>query len=166
MQAWRASRRRPVSGTTSAGGDAGSGTAFSYVTAVSAANDFVGQPGTREMQKPLAMGRRSSLTQAQGGTILEAAFLGGTMKRTSRAPSKLSESVHHQLKMYALAAGAAGVSAIALAPPAPRQDHLHQDEHSNSGEQTLLSRREPRRHARLHDFILGRGACVLLMKVG
>ena len=40
------------------------------------------------------------------------------MKRTSRAPSKLSESVHHQLKMYALAAGAAGVSAIALAPPA------------------------------------------------
>jgi hypothetical protein len=70
------------------------------------------------MQKPLAMGRRSSLTQAQGGTILEAAFLGGTMKRTSRAPSKLSESVHHQLMMYALAAGAAGVSAIALAPPA------------------------------------------------
>jgi hypothetical protein len=40
------------------------------------------------------------------------------MKRTSRAPSKLSESVHHQLMMYALAAGAAGVSAIALAPPA------------------------------------------------
>jgi len=40
------------------------------------------------------------------------------MKRTSRAPSKLSESVHHQLKMYALAAGTAGVSAIALAPPA------------------------------------------------
>jgi hypothetical protein len=63
-------------------------------------------------------GRRSSLTQSQGRMILEAAFLGGTMKRTFRAPSKLSESVHHQLKMYALAAGAAGVSAIALAPPA------------------------------------------------
>jgi len=40
------------------------------------------------------------------------------MKRTSRAPSKLSKSVHHQLNMYALAAGAAGVSALALAPVA------------------------------------------------
>ena len=40
------------------------------------------------------------------------------MKRTSRAPSKLSESVHHQLNMYALAAGAAGVGAMALAPVA------------------------------------------------
>jgi len=41
------------------------------------------------------------------------------MKRTSRAPSKLSESVHHQLNMYALAAGAAaGVGALALAQPA------------------------------------------------
>jgi hypothetical protein len=42
------------------------------------------------------------------------------MKRSSR-PSRtaeLPESPHHQLKMYALAAGAAGVSAIALAPPA------------------------------------------------
>jgi hypothetical protein len=35
-----------------------------------------------------------------------------------RRTDKLSESVHHQLKMYALAAGAAGVSAIALALPA------------------------------------------------
>jgi hypothetical protein len=40
------------------------------------------------------------------------------MKRTSRATSKLSESVHHQLQMYALAAGAAGISALSLAPPA------------------------------------------------
>jgi hypothetical protein len=40
------------------------------------------------------------------------------MKRTSRAPSKLSESVHHQLNMYTLAAGAAGISALSLAPPA------------------------------------------------
>src|SRR5580692_2491567 len=69
------------------------------------------------MQKPLAMGRRSSLTQAQGGTILEAAFLGGTMKRTSRAPSNLSESVHHQLNTYALAATAAGVGMLAFVQP-------------------------------------------------
>jgi hypothetical protein len=40
------------------------------------------------------------------------------MKRTSRAPSNLSESVHHQLKTYALAAGAAGVGALALSQAA------------------------------------------------
>jgi hypothetical protein len=40
------------------------------------------------------------------------------MKRTSRAPSKLSESVHHQLNMYALAAGAAGVGVLAWAQAA------------------------------------------------
>jgi hypothetical protein len=40
------------------------------------------------------------------------------MKRTSRAPSVLSKSVHHQLKMYALAAGAAGVGALALSQAA------------------------------------------------
>src|SRR5208337_3467742 len=40
------------------------------------------------------------------------------MKRPARVPSKLSESVHHQLNAYALAAGAAGVSLLALADPA------------------------------------------------
>ena len=35
-----------------------------------------------------------------------------------RTPSKLSESVRHQLNSYALAAGAAGVSLLALAGPA------------------------------------------------
>jgi hypothetical protein len=40
------------------------------------------------------------------------------MKRTSRGPSKLSESVHHQLKTYALAASAAGVGALALSQAA------------------------------------------------
>jgi len=35
-----------------------------------------------------------------------------------RTPSRLSDSVHHQLSMYALAASAAGVSALALADPA------------------------------------------------
>ena len=42
------------------------------------------------------------------------------MKRSSRPrrTAELPKSLHHQLKMYALAAGAAGVSAIALAPPA------------------------------------------------
>jgi hypothetical protein len=39
------------------------------------------------------------------------------MKRTSRAPFKLSESVHHQLNMYTLAAGAAGVGVLALVQP-------------------------------------------------
>jgi hypothetical protein len=42
------------------------------------------------------------------------------MKRSSgpRRTANLSESVHQQLSMYALAAGAAGVSALALVPPA------------------------------------------------
>jgi len=40
------------------------------------------------------------------------------MKRTSQRPSKLSDSVHHQLSMYALAASAAGVGMLALAQPA------------------------------------------------
>jgi hypothetical protein len=35
----------------------------------------------------------------------------------SRIPSSLSESINQQLKMYALAAGAAGVGALALAQP-------------------------------------------------
>ncbi len=39
------------------------------------------------------------------------------MKRTSRAPSKLSESFHQQLSMYALAASAASVGVLALASP-------------------------------------------------
>lgn len=42
------------------------------------------------------------------------------MKRSSgpRKTTYLSKSVHQQLSMYALAAGAAGVSALALVPPA------------------------------------------------
>jgi hypothetical protein len=40
------------------------------------------------------------------------------MKRTSRQPSKLSDSVHHQLNMYAIASSAAGIAALALAQPA------------------------------------------------
>lgn len=40
------------------------------------------------------------------------------MKHTSRKPSNLSESLHRQLSMYALAASAAGVSVLALAQPA------------------------------------------------
>ena len=38
--------------------------------------------------------------------------------RPRRAASKLPESIHHQLNMYALAAGAAGVGMLALAQPA------------------------------------------------
>ena len=38
--------------------------------------------------------------------------------RPSGTPSRLSDSLHHQLSMYALAATAAGVSGLALAPPA------------------------------------------------
>ena len=40
------------------------------------------------------------------------------MKRTSRIPRQLSDSLHHRLNAYALAAGAAGVSLLALAGPA------------------------------------------------
>ena len=43
------------------------------------------------------------------------------MKRSSgpgKRPSNLSESVHHQLNMYALAASAAGVGLLALLSPA------------------------------------------------
>jgi hypothetical protein len=41
------------------------------------------------------------------------------MQRSSgpRKTTNLSESVHHQLSMYALAAGAAGVGILALAQP-------------------------------------------------
>jgi hypothetical protein len=49
------------------------------------------------------------------------AFGGGFMKpssRSPRTPSGLPDSVHHQLNMYALAASAAGVGMLALAPPA------------------------------------------------
>ena len=40
------------------------------------------------------------------------------MKPSPRTPPKLSDSVHHQLSMYALAASAAGVGVLALAQPA------------------------------------------------
>ena len=40
------------------------------------------------------------------------------MKRTSRIPCKLSDSLHHRLNGYAFAASAAGVSLLALAQPA------------------------------------------------
>ena len=39
------------------------------------------------------------------------------MQRPSRKPSNLPRPIHHQLNMYALAAGAAGVSMLALAQP-------------------------------------------------
>jgi hypothetical protein len=42
----------------------------------------------------------------------------GIMKRPSKEPSKLSDSVHHQLSMYALAASAAGLGVLALPQPA------------------------------------------------
>jgi hypothetical protein len=40
------------------------------------------------------------------------------MKRPARAPSHLSDSLHHRLNMYGLAATAAGVGMLALAHPA------------------------------------------------
>lgn len=40
------------------------------------------------------------------------------MKQPARVPSQLSESMHKRLNAYALAAGAAGVSVLALAQPA------------------------------------------------
>jgi hypothetical protein len=40
------------------------------------------------------------------------------MKRTSRKPSELSESLHRQLSSYALSASAAGVGMLALVQPA------------------------------------------------
>jgi len=38
--------------------------------------------------------------------------------RPPRTPSRLSDSIHHQLNMYALAASAAGVGALAMVQPA------------------------------------------------
>lgn len=40
------------------------------------------------------------------------------MKRSSRATAELSDSTHHQLNMYALAASTAGVGVLALSAPA------------------------------------------------
>jgi hypothetical protein len=40
------------------------------------------------------------------------------MKRPDKPPTKISESLHHRLNAYALAASAAGVGALALAQPA------------------------------------------------
>jgi hypothetical protein len=48
--------------------------------------------------------------------------------RPARTSAKLSDSVHHQLNMYALAASAAGVSLLALASPAEGRiiyTHIH-----------------------------------------
>jgi hypothetical protein len=50
--------------------------------------------------------------------ILGADLSGGFVKRTSRKPSKLSNSLQRPLNAYALAASAAGVGVLALAPPA------------------------------------------------
>jgi hypothetical protein len=68
--------------------------------------------------------------------ILGAAIVGGFMKRPAKEPSKLSDSVHHQLSMYALAASAAGVGMLALAQPAeskivytPLHTVLHAGDH-------------------------------------
>ena len=52
------------------------------------------------------------------------------MKRSprSRKPANVSESIHQQLNMYALAAGAAGVGVLALAQPANARivyTHIH-----------------------------------------
>src|SRR5690349_9049545 len=52
------------------------------------------------------------------------------MKRSSRprTTANLSESIHRQLQMYALAASAAGVGALALAQPAEAKiiyTHIH-----------------------------------------
>jgi len=43
-----------------------------------------------------------------------------------RKTANLSKSTHQQLTMYALAASAAGVTLLALAPPQRGRDHLHQ----------------------------------------
>jgi hypothetical protein len=37
--------------------------------------------------------------------------------RPSRTPANLSQSVHHRINMYAIAAGAVGVGALALSQP-------------------------------------------------
>src|SRR5579863_9061992 len=61
------------------------------------------------------------------------AFAGGFMKppsRPPRTPSRLSDFLHHQLNSYVLAASAAGVSLLALTPPAEAKvvyTKTHQD---------------------------------------
>ncbi len=50
--------------------------------------------------------------------MLGGAIVGGSMKRISRKPSKLSESLQRHLNAYAMAANAAGVGVLAWAHPA------------------------------------------------
>ena len=59
------------------------------------------------------------------------------MKRT-RTPSTLSDSVHHRLNMYALAASAAGVGVLALASPAEAKI-VYTRAHEQIGDQTVLN---------------------------
>ncbi len=51
------------------------------------------------------------------------------MKRTSRKPSTLSESLQRHLNAYALAASAAGVGMLALAQPAEAKIVYHRTHH-------------------------------------
>jgi hypothetical protein len=71
------------------------------------------------------------------------------MKRSSgpRKTANLSESIHQQLNMYALAAGAAGVGVLALAQPAEAKI-IYTPAHKNIGAKTFLDLN----HDGIHDF--------------
>jgi hypothetical protein len=90
-------------------------------------------------ENPTLRGRRQFLvTIENAGEDNRLPYQGGLMKRSTgpRNTANLSESVHQQLSMYALAAGAAGVSVLALAQPAEAKivytsTHVVIDEYSS-----------------------------------
>ncbi len=81
------------------------------------------------------------------------------MKRASRKPTRLSESVHHQLNAYALAASAAGVGVLALAQPAEARIVYTRTHKLIQGQGQDL--RIDLNHDRIVDFVLHRGTSAL-----
>jgi len=73
--------------------------------------------------------------------------------RAPRTPSKLSDLLHHQLNMYALAASAAGVGALALAQPAEAKI-VYTPAHVVLGYGGVKSYQLDLNHDRKSDFIL------------
>jgi hypothetical protein len=84
------------------------------------AQDAAAGAGPATAQSLVTRLNKIRVTIDNAGRIIFANRLGGFMSRTSgpRKTANLSKSTNRQLNMYALAAGAAGVSMLALARPA------------------------------------------------
>ena len=74
------------------------------------------------------------------------------MKRP-RKPASLSLSVHHRLNMYSLAASAAGVSLLALAPPS-EAEIIYTKAHVVLGARSYMGYALDLNHDKIVDFIL------------